>query len=52
MDLDLCFHFSSSGMSVFLLFMTFLTWVWKESVGLVLAVMKLLDWMDCSTLVS
>ena len=30
----MCFHFSSEGMSILLLFINLLTWVWKDSVGL------------------
>ena len=48
----MCFHFSSGGISALLLFMTFLTWVWKASVRLVLEARKLLDCMNCSTLFS
>ena len=48
----ICFHFFSGGMSVLLLFMIFLTWAWKESVGSVLEVRKLLVCMNCSALLS
>ena len=46
------FHFAPEGISALLLFITFLTWVWKESMGLVLEVRKLLDCMNCSILFS
>lgn len=36
-----CFHLVSEGMSVLLLFITFLTWDWKDFVGLTIEIWKL-----------
>jgi hypothetical protein len=40
------FHFDSEGISVLLLFITFLTWDWNDFVGLFFEVWKLLVCMN------
>jgi len=46
----MCFHLESGGISVLLLFMTFLTWDWKDLVGLVFEIWKLFPCMKSSIL--
>jgi hypothetical protein len=44
------FHFVSEGISVLLLFITFLTWDWNDFVGLFFEVWKLFVCMNSSIL--
>ena len=46
------FHFDSEGMSVLLLFMTFLTWDWNDFVGSFVEVWKWFVCMNSSILAS